>query len=435
MLIFVYSQFYIFAQCTTLANTFRFAVASKDIKIGTTIMRDTPIASVLDQDQFGTHCQHCFATIRGVIPCLKCTWVCFCSVECREAASRSYHQYECGILKLLLESGLNCFPYLALRSVCTEGLESLLNMKQDLTSDRNEAAGTTKDLEARAEAAEAERVYLSSDFRNLYNLTAHEDSITNDQWIIRTLVAVFLLKCLKLTTFFDQSQSAILDDCQLTENELFIGTVLLRLLNIFPCNVHDIAEFENPFKDHFAKGAQKVSLGSAVYPSLALLNHSCDPSFMRCNKGNISSARGLLHSSKCSITFSGNQVICVTSRNIKAGEEICENYGLMYTAKSRDERQKVLKDHYKFDCCCEPCSKNWPLLVDMKNILGNNNSKEAVDLLTHGKWKQGLAKADQLFEKVLQKSNMPLPEVAETQIAIWKCLWLKYGNTKQVKML
>ena len=26
--------------------------------------------------------------------------------------------------------------------------------------------------------------------------------------------------------------------------------------------------------------------GAGLYPCLALLNHSCDPSFMRCNKGN-----------------------------------------------------------------------------------------------------------------------------------------------------
>jgi len=29
------------------------------------------------------------------------------------------------------------------------------------------------------------------------------------------------------------------------------------------------------------------------------------------------------------------------------GEEICENYGLMYTMKSYESRQKVLNEHYK----------------------------------------------------------------------------------------
>ena len=58
------------------------------------------------QEKYGTHCQHCFSSIKSVIPCHKCSWVCFCSEACRDAASASYHKYECGIMKLLLESGL-----------------------------------------------------------------------------------------------------------------------------------------------------------------------------------------------------------------------------------------------------------------------------------------------------------------------------------------
>ena len=46
--------------------------------------------------------------------------------------------------------------------------------------------------------------YSSKDFRNAYNLMAHEDSITEDMWLLRGLVAVFLLKCLQQTDFFHQ---------------------------------------------------------------------------------------------------------------------------------------------------------------------------------------------------------------------------------------
>ena len=34
--------------------------------------------------------------------------------------------------------------------------------------------------------------------------------------------------------------------------------------------------------------------------------------------------------------------------------------------KDLKERQKILRDHYKFDCACPPCSENWPLLASMK---------------------------------------------------------------------
>merc|ERR1719189_1523381 len=122
-----------------------------------------------------------------------------------------------------------------------------------------------------------------------------------------------------------------------------------------PCNTHDISEFETPVMDKFVPGCKKVSLGAGLYPCLALLNHSCDPSFMRCNKG--------------------NEVICVASKHIKKGQEICENYGLMYTIKELKERQKILRDHYKFDCACRPCSENWPLLASMKEELVDDSTR------------------------------------------------------------
>ncbi len=325
---------------------FRYIVACEDIDLGETIVKESPLTFSLHRDHFGTHCQNCFAPIRGVVPCLRCSWVCYCSSDCREIASKSYHKYECGILKLLLESGFNCYPYLALRALCKEGLSNLLAMKNDLVQGRSEEAGTSESMIANG------LVYSSTDFRNLNNLMAHEETITDDQWLLRTLVAVYLLKCLQITDFFDndneEEPEVTVGPDELTEDELFIGALLLHLLNVLPCNVHDVSEYENPVKDQFARGAKQVSLGAAMYPTLALFNHSCTPSFMRCNRG--------------------NGVICVTSKAIKAGEEICENYGLMFTSKPLAARKRVLKEHYKFDCICECCSENWPTLGDLKDM-------------------------------------------------------------------
>ena len=50
----------------------------------------------------------------------------------------------------------------------------------------------------------------------------------------------------------------------------------------------------------------KISLGAAIYPTLALLNHSCNPDFMRCNRG--------------------KGVVCVANRDIKKGSEVWEFY-------------------------------------------------------------------------------------------------------------
>lgn len=38
----------------------------------------------------------------------------------------------------------------------------------------------------------------------------------------------------------------------------------------------------------------------------------------------------------------------------------------MYTIKEIRERQKILSEHYKFECICVPCANNWPLLSTLK---------------------------------------------------------------------
>lgn len=44
----------------------------------------------------------------------------------------------------------------------------------------------------------------------------------------------------------------------LNDDQLFIGTVILRLLNICPSNCHDISEFETITMEKFLPSATKV---------------------------------------------------------------------------------------------------------------------------------------------------------------------------------
>ena len=46
----------------------------------------------------------------------------------------------------------------------------------------------------------------------------------------------------------------------------------------------------------------------------------------------------------------GNAVVCVALRNIKAGEEVTENYGVHHTEDSAAARNKILVDNYGFQC-------------------------------------------------------------------------------------
>ena len=173
----------------------------------------------------------------------------------------------------------------------------------------------------------------------------------------------------------------------------------------------------------------------------------------------------------------GNGVVCVANRKIKKGEEICENYGLMYTMKQRQERREILKSHYKFDCLCQACQEDWPKLdemrsaaldsglerirefhcprcgskmsklitkcsdcgeeVDFDKVLSGLSllSKSSVASLIQGQWSLGLEDGVQCHDLVQKHFKDPILELTEVQIAIWKCMWIKVGNLRKVKIL
>ena len=73
-------------------------------------------------------------------------------------------------------------------------------------------------------------------------------------------------------------------------------------------------------------------IGGAVYPTLALVNHSCDPNFV--------------------IIFWGRTAIAVASRTIFKGEEMNDNYGANYANTGLQTRRKNMEKSHWFTCAC-----------------------------------------------------------------------------------
>ena len=82
-------------------------------------------------------------------------------------------------------------------------------------------------------------------------------------------------------------------------------------------------------------------IGGAIYPTVALVNHSCAPNVARHT-----------HGSTCVVR---------ASRKIHIGEEIFDNYGPHYLSNDDvNERRRFLRLHYFFECNCEACVGQWP---------------------------------------------------------------------------
>ena len=171
--------------------------------------------------------------------------------------------------------------------------------------------------------------------------------------MLRTFVSVFLLKLLQFNNYFG-NYSDTETFPELTEKYLYVGRLLLHFSHSLPKNVHDIAVLETSETRRWVNSAEIKSLGAGVYLTGALFNHSCDPSFMRCNVG--------------------KDLVSVSNRRIQPGEEISECYGQMYYSKSLETRRGQLEKHYKFHCQCEPCLYNWPTIKDLRYASGGGQT-------------------------------------------------------------
>lgn len=84
----------------------------------------------------------------------------------------------------------------------------------------------------------------------------------------------------------------------------------------------------------------KKPFGCCLYPTLSLINHSCNPS------AGIS-------------TTDGGVAFLFARRPLSAGSEIALSYGPTYINIDIVERQSILSKVYLFKCDCEACRNKW----------------------------------------------------------------------------
>lgn len=126
----------------------------------------------------------------------------------------------------------------------------------------------------------------------------------------------------------------------------WIAACMLYHLQSVPVNAHSYAD-DVFFSLQNLSSYTMREIFSALYPTLSLVNHSCDPStFRTCTSG----------------------ATCFLSalRPLTAGTEIFDCYIDCFSLKPRADRQSELTSHYLFQCACEACTKDWPTLFDPK---------------------------------------------------------------------
>jgi len=421
----------------------RYAVAARDVDVGEFICVENPIVSHMLPDFMGSNCTHCFKSMKAPLPCPRCTKVLFCSYKCRKVALETYHRYECTVVDFLIASGMSIICFLAYRCITQKPLKFFLDNKETFKQ-HDKTSGSNKSQVTK---------FLSDDYVNLYNLCTHRDQRKMNDIFHRAMFVVMMLRCLKKLGYFgeDVKEKANSEDETevFTDDEIYIGTLLCHFLESMQFNAHEVAQFEMIARNT-EEGSKSVFIGAAVYPTLAMCNHSCDPSIVR---------------------FYIESTVCVQAiKNIPKGEEICENYGPIFFHSDREDRQQRLKKQYWFDCQCIPCTENWPLMHEMSDDVLNFRCHECngvVPFSAHStnpllrcvcgtpvevlkalkaiseteimqeKGKKAMEKgsleeAYDLYTSYLTKLDKhlapPYPDYYRIQQSIWKCIWMRFGN-------
>ncbi len=130
------------------------------------------------------------------------------------------------------------------------------------------------------------------------------------------------------------------------EGRKIFAASLVHHMQAIQCNAYGIVESDMPSDSQTGFKTQKaIYVGLGLYPTLGLLNHSCDPIL--------------------DVSFHGNTAVYRCFSNLRAGEQITIDYGPIYYDRTKVERQRHLKENYYFDCHCDACNGDWPLLDEI----------------------------------------------------------------------
>lgn len=195
--------------------TGRHIVAAEDIKPFETILVEDPMAWVLYPSKGGFNCAHCLARLKAAIPCKKCAGALFCSVHCRDEAFTSYHQWECEFHEVLNGLGCSSVARLALRLITSRPLAFFLDLKEVITSKQQ----------------------TDDKYIRLLNLVGLEGQRWPEDFLARSAMAVVLLGILRASGYFGGVKKSSSNPDSYTANELFIGSLILRHLQVISCQL------------------------------------------------------------------------------------------------------------------------------------------------------------------------------------------------------
>ncbi|KAG2467146.1 N-lysine methyltransferase SMYD2-A [Polypterus senegalus] len=246
--------------------------ALKEFKVGDLVFMCPAYTYVLTVNERGNHCEFCFARKEGLSKCGKCKQAFYCNVNCQRG-DWPMHKLECSSMCAF---GENWNPSETVR------LTARIIVKQ----------------KTQTEKTDSEKLLAVTEFES------HLDKLDNEK---KDLI---------------QNDIAALHHFYSKHLEYPDNASLVTLFAQVNCNGFTIEDEE------------LSHLGSAIFPDVALMNHSCCPNVIVTYRGTLAEVRAV--------------------QPISPGDEIFTSYiDLLYPTEDRNDR---LKDSYFFSCECKECT-------------------------------------------------------------------------------
>jgi len=306
----------------------RHVVASEDIPVGETIVKEKPFVSFLHRSLHKTNCLSCFKAVSIGVGCERCSQVIFCSERCRNSAS-CFHNVECGFMDMIPGMG----PLSPVLRIFTSKHKQFFIERVNYFDTYDKSVG---DLS----------VQNNDGFEEFFNLQAGNK--TSCQYKIdKAAYSYFLISILKKMSYFDDNK----EDAFNMEH-IVIGKFIDHFLKIADDNCHEVCELDMPksvesksFDELFDSDDTAIKVvGVAIYPKISLFNNSCDVNTLKYHQA--------------------DHEVIVARRDIKAGEEVTDFYGEYFFQSSKLTRKRNLG----FPCGCRPCREDWGLLDDLPSF-------------------------------------------------------------------
>lgn len=264
----------------------------------------------------------------------------YCKESCRDDAFSRFHSLECG------KPTLNGIPDSSVRLA--------FRMYYTLSSGdvkRKHVGEKEEENEGMKISSLSSPTSSSNDRESISKLVDHiqelDKKVKERDLLLEHVMVGTLLHSISPTPTRFVKRLATLDDLRKYHDLVMelLSLVLKARCNSFSIKHHSESSSSSPSPSSTSNILPPASVGSGIYLSASLLNHSCNPN--------------------CLVFFSKNTIIIRSSRSIKVGEELCISYGPLSPRHLLGDRHMALLKRWHFKCSCKECNSGNPYRQDL----------------------------------------------------------------------